>query len=318
MLAYVQSPSGRDLAPNRFLAGAWTLAVDTTTAEVLGAFEQTGLRSILLKGPTLKEPLYGASPRTYRDTDLLIAPDDLNRAASALSGLGFGLAFDHRDHVVVEPHAQEWSRAQPLRVVDLHWRVPGVQLEPAAAWEILSARTEPFAVAGAEARALDPAGLALSVALHAANSAAGAISPSRDLDLAVERFGFSTWTNAAELAEGLHATDALAGGLRSTPVGEVLAAELGLPAVGSRRVRLTAGGATPGAHALLRISEEQSYADRIRTMRRALFPAPDFMRASIPAARRGRLALILAYVSRASSRAARLPAALRDVRRSRP
>jgi hypothetical protein len=299
------------------MAKAWTLGVDVTTAEVLRAFDRDGLRSILLKGPTLQRELYDGRARPYHDTDLLVSPADLDRAAAPLTSLGFALALDHSRHAIAEPHAQEWSRDRPLRVVDLHWRVPGVELDAQRAWEILGARSEPFTVAGAPARALDRAGIALLVALHAVNTAAPAGRPVLDLALALDRFGPDTWAAAVGLAAELDATDALAAGLRSTPAGAAVAAAHGLPAVQSRRVRLAAQGAGPGAHGLLHIAEAGTARARLRAARAALLPSPELMRATIPAARHGRSALALAYVRRAGSRAARLPGALRDVRRSR-
>jgi Uncharacterised nucleotidyltransferase len=313
----METPHGPRRAPSRFLTKAWTLGVDVTTAEVLRAFEGAGLRSILLKGPTLQRELYDARARPYHDTDLLVSPEDLDRAAPSLSSLGFALALDHRRHVIVEPHAQEWTRARPLRVVDLHWRVPGVRLDARAAWEILSARSQPFTVAGAEGRALGRAGLALLVALHAANTAPPAVRPTLDLCLALDRFAPDTWAAAVRLAEALEATDALAAGLRSRPAGEAIAAAHGLPAVRARRLRLAARGPAPGAHGLLRIAEAQTTRARVHALREALLPSPELVRATMPVARRGRSALALAYMLRAGNRAARLPAALRDVHRSR-
>lgn len=313
----MQTPDGPGRAPSRFLTKAWTLGVDVTTAEVLREFERAGLRSIVLKGPTLQRELYDGRSRPYHDTDLLVSPEDLDRAAPPLASLGFALALDHRRHAVVEPHAQEWSRARPLRVVDLHWRVPGVRLDARAAWELLSARSRPFTVAGAEGRALDRAGIALLVALHVANYAAQAARPAVDLGLALDRFAPDTWAAAVRLAEELEATDALAAGLRSTPAGEAVAAAHGLPAVRARRLRLAARGPAPGAHGLLGVAEAQSARARVRAARAALLPSPELVRATMPVARRGRSALALAYVLRAGSRAARLPAALRDVHRSR-
>jgi hypothetical protein len=313
----MQMPHGPGRASSRFLTKAWTLGVDVTTAEVLRAFERAGLRSILLKGPTLQRELYDGRSRPYRDTDLLVAPADLDRAGPALGSLGFALALDHRGRPVFEPHAQEWTRAEPLRVVDLHWRVPGVRLDAGVAWERLSARARPFTVANAEGLALDRAGIALLVALHVANSAADTVRPARDLAAALDRFEPDVWAAAVRLAAELEATDSLAAGLRSTPAGELVAAEHGLAAVESRALRLAAGGPIPGAHGLLRVSEAQTARARLRAVREAVLPAPTLMRATIPAARRGRSALAAAYVRRLGGRAVRLPAALRDVRRSR-
>lgn len=299
------------------LAAASTLGVDVTTAEVLRAFERAGLPRILLKGPTLQRELYEGRLRAYHDTDLLVAPADLDRAAPVLSNLGFALALDHRRHPVAEPHAQEWTRARPLRVVDLHWRVPGVRLEPRQAWEILATRTSAITVAGADGRALDRAGMALMVALHVANSP-GEPRPAAELELALDRFSSDTWAAAAALAAQLDATDALSAGLRSVPAGEAAAVAHGLPPVQSRWLRAAAGGPAAGTHGLLRIAEAPTRRARLRALREELLPAPAFVRATVPSARRGPLGLGLAYVRRAGNRAAALPAAVRAVRRSRP
>ena len=298
-------------------ANAVTLGVDVVTAEVLDAFGRAGLASILLKGPTLQRELYGDTPRPYHDSDLLVAPADLERAAPVLVGLGFSLAFDHRRHAVFEPHAQEWTRDHPVRVVDLHWRIPGIRLAPPEAWALLTVHTQPIEVAGAPGRSLDRAGIALLAALHAANARADAGRAATDLALATERFDGATWHAAARLAERLDATEAMAAGLRAVPRGRELAAGLALPRVRSRHLRLAAAGSAPGAHGLLRIAEARSARERIRAARAALLPAPELVRAQMPFARRGRGSLALAYARRAISRAVRLPAALRDIRRSR-
>ncbi|HEV2813820.1 MAG TPA: nucleotidyltransferase family protein, partial [Solirubrobacteraceae bacterium] len=236
------------------LVNAMTLGIDLVSAEVLRAFGDAGVESILLKGPTLRRELYGDRPRPYSDTDLLVAPAGLDRAGAVLTALGFSLAVDHRRHAVVEPHAQEWTRDEPIRVVDLHWRIPGVRLDAAQAWAVLSARTQPFALADAPARSLDRTGIALLVALHAANPASGSGLAASDLALAIERFDRETWDAAARLADRLDAREAMAAGLGTAPGGPQLARALLLPQARSRKLRLSAARAAPGAHGLLRLA----------------------------------------------------------------
>jgi hypothetical protein len=295
-----------------------TLAVDATTVEVLRAFRRAGCRSILLKGPTLQRELHrDGSRRGYSDTDLLVAPADLPRAAEALEGLGFRLALDHSDHPgVSEPHAQEWERFG-RKSVDLHWRIPGVGVPAERAWDVLAARTASIAVGSAVGESLAPPGVALLVALHAAHHGTTIEPPLRDLERALDRVGSDVWAEAARLASDLDASEAFAAGLRLAPAGERLAGELGLPPVGSPRRRLMAGDQPPGSLAVLRILEAPTAGERIRAIRTELLPAPDFLRAGSSLARRGRIGLALAYPARALARTWQLPAAIRAVRRSR-
>ena len=321
-------PSGADYPPNvaasgsssgRVLAAARTLRVDATTAAVLRAFGAAGLRSIVLKGPTLQRELYDdGSWRRYCDTDLLIAPVDLERAGGTLGELGFELAIDHREHPgVCEPHAQEWSRAAGEERVDLHWRLAGAGAPAERAWRVLAARTHPIEVGAAAGEALTRPGVALVVALHAAQHGRTHRKPQRDLERALERFGPSTWAAAGDLAEELHAREAFAAGLRLSPAGAGMARELGLPAVRSPQLRLMAGDQPPGSFGMLRVLEAAGGRARLRAVRSELFPAPAFMRASSPLARHGRMGLGLAYPARIAARAWRLPAAIRVVRESR-
>ena len=307
----------RPVPPARAVA-LRTLAVDATTVEVLRAFQHAGCRSILLKGPTLQRELHGdGSRRPYIDTDLLVEPADLPRAADALAGLGFRLALDHSDHAgVSEPHAQEWRHAG-RNGVDLHWRLPGVGIPAEAAWDVLAARTAPIAIGGEVAESLSPAGIALLVALHAAHHGTTVEQPRTDLERALEHIESDIWAEAARLAADLDASEAFAAGVRLVAAGERLAGELRLPTVSSPRRRLMAADQPAGSLGVLRILEAPTTRERMRAIRAELLPPPDFMRARSKLARRGRTGLVLAYPARVLARTWQLPAAARAVRWSR-
>jgi hypothetical protein len=295
------------------------LAIDAGTGRILGALEAAGIRSILLKGPTLQRELHrDGTLRPYSDTDLLVAPADLDRAAPILARLGFELSLDHREHTAIsEPHAQEWQQGEGGQKLDLHWRVAGIGLAAERAWEILSARTEPIAVGGATAEALARPGIALLVALHAAHHGESFAPPLRDLGRALDAFDAETWRAAARLAAELDAVEALAAGLRLAPAGARLAAELELPEVLSARRKLMASTQPAGSLGVLRILDLPPGRGRRRALREELFPATDLMRKAFPLARRGPLGLALSYCARAAIRAWQLPAAIRAARRAR-
>jgi Uncharacterised nucleotidyltransferase len=308
-----RAPSGR------VLAAARTLRVDATTAEVLREFGAAGCRSILLKGPALQRELQpDGQRRSYGDTDLLVAPADLERAGELLTELGFVLVMDHRHHPgVSEPHAQEWMQARSGASVDLHWRLAGAGLAAERAWEILAAHTVPIEVGGAGGESLSRAGVALVVALHAAHHGETHPKPLRDLERSLAAFERATWEAAALLAAELDAGEAFAAGLRLVPEGARLAAGLDLGAVRSPRRRLLASSQPPGSLGLLRVLESRGPRARARAVRHELLPAPSFMRATTALARRGPAGLALAYPVRAAARARALPAAVRAVRRAR-
>ena len=305
--------------PTAVVATARTLGIDALTVDVLRAFRSAGCRGILLKGPAFRRRLYAdGSQRDYGDLDLLVAPADLEPAGAVLASLGFELGLDHVGHPnVTEPHAQEWGRPGGPRVVDLHWRVAGVDAPPQHAWEVLSAHTEPLPLAGEPVEALRAEGVALLAALHAAHHGRGHDTSVRDLERAIERLDADTWASAARLAAELDATEAFAAGLRILPAGARLAAALELPEVRSPQRILLAGDPADGALGLLRIVRPAPARERLRALRYALVPPRAYMRASSPLAARGRAGLALAYLQRAGQRALQLPAAIRAVRAAR-
>src|ERR1700761_3803432 len=65
------------------------LLIDRFTAEVTTRFIQDGIEVLVLKGPVLAEWLYPGEVRGYCDSDLMVAPDCREGAASILEELGF-------------------------------------------------------------------------------------------------------------------------------------------------------------------------------------------------------------------------------------
>jgi hypothetical protein len=296
------------------------LAVDATTRDVLRAFQRADIRSVLLKGPALKRELYPDGPlRSYDDTDLLVPPGDLHRAEKLLPGMGFYLRMDQAAHPdrIPEPYAQVWTPVSNGPSVDIHWRLPGTEASGERTWEILTAETKPITIGGAAGEMLASSGIALLVGLHAGHHGADARKPVADLERALEVLGPDVWAKAAGLAGELDGVETFAAGLRLVPAGERIAAELELPTVRSALTRLNAATPPPAAVGLLGIVDPPAGRRRIRALRDAVGPSPDFMRSSFALARRGTIGLALAYVWRGFVRTGQLPAAIRAVRSSR-
>jgi catechol 2,3-dioxygenase-like lactoylglutathione lyase family enzyme len=106
-------------------AGRDSALLEAVNADLLDRLEQRGIAALALKGPLLARALYSdPALRASEDADLLVHPDDLQAAASAVQAVGWtefapeldgaGLPRLHRRLVAPQP----W-----LPTVELHWRV---------------------------------------------------------------------------------------------------------------------------------------------------------------------------------------------------
>jgi hypothetical protein len=274
------------------------MATDRVTAEVVEAFRAAGIRSILLKGPAVARWLYDDDAlRPYLDCDLLVSPADFHRAEGILADLGF-----HREGIDTIPHdwpkhARPWSRGDGGNV-DLHRTLPGVGVDDASLWGILSSRTVPMNVGGAALEVLDLPGRALVLALHAAKDGHRVGKVRHDLGHAVERVEPETWEVASGIANRLDSLGMFAAGLRLLPAGREVAERLNLPSEVPMAAALRRGGGAPFAVGIEWLSTARGFRRKVGVVTRKLFPPPGFMRAWTPLARRGPLGLAAAYLWR--------------------
>jgi hypothetical protein len=284
----------------RVAAVADRLRIDAATAEVLSHLEACGVGALLLKGPSFAAWLYRDGERlVYKDVDLLIGPGDMDVVAKVLAELRY------RQRVEQEAlpgwwlgHASEWWRAADGVQVDVHRTLPGIGVDPRAAWLALSAETEELPVAGRSARTLTVPARALHVALHAAHHGAGGGKPLEDLERALEIADDELWRRATALADELDATDAFAAGLRLKAAGVAVAARLALPAGRSVEVALRAASAPAEALGFERLARARTWRERADIVGHKLVPPPEFMRHWSPAAAGSRRMLLRAYLQR--------------------
>ena len=279
---------------------AGNMRVDWATAEVLRAFEASGVKTLLLKGPSVVRWLYEAhDPRSYIDCDLLVRPGDLGVAEHALESRGFSPNLYEREMPTWwREHAVGWLRAGDGAIVDLHQTLPGVGVGPDRLWLTLSADVDEIDVAGFRATTLTIPGRALHLALHAAQHGVGWAHVIAELERAVSSTDQAVWRAAVELAEALDAVPALAAGLRTSPAGRTLASTLHLPADRSVEVALRASSPPPVALGFDQLARAEDWRARLRIMRHKVAPPATFVRAWSPLARRGGLGLVLAYAWR--------------------
>ena len=290
--AAVVSP---ELAPK-----VWSLYVDQVTATIAAQFEAGGIAAILLKGPGFARLLYdGVAERTYNDTDLLIRERDRARAEQMLQETGFHRLDCDIDWLGPGPkYAHTFRRLSDGAAVDLHWRLSGTTALAQDVWSLVSEHTTRLAVGGKPIETLDAPATALLVALHNAHHGTGRPRTLEDLDRAVERFDLPAWRAAARMAELLGASEPFAAGLRLTSAGDVLATRLGLERHASLEIWLKSNPHGFGAFALDRLASTSTLRGRLGLCMRLLVPSRRVMYKYSPLARRGRLGLALAYLTR--------------------
>jgi hypothetical protein len=276
-----------------------SLRVDAVTAELLRALDAARIKSIVLKGPSIAAWLYDdGTPRGYGDTDLLIKRDSANAVEGVMTQLGFRRFLP--DHAVRgwTDLAEEWLREDDGASADIHWSLPGAELDPDILWDELQRHTVTMAIGGEMARVLEPSALAMHVALHAAQHGAKDQRTLLELSRALDHAHDSTWRDAANLARRLSATGALWAGLNLCQAGRELADRLGLPAERSIETELRAASAPPMAVGLAQLAAQPGLRRKLALLRDEALPPRAYMLDWSPLARRGRAGMAIARIQR--------------------
>jgi hypothetical protein len=179
--------------------------------QTLQALRAACVRTVVLKGPVLAERLYrDASLRFSSDLDFLIAPDDLERAASALAPLGYQLQPESSAWYYRRHHHHLCLDAPHRPTVELHFRAFtgfGAQIE---AHEFLR-RARPYRTRSeADCEVLAAEDEFLFLALHAAGHAFERLAWLYDLKMLLRRHPELDWPGLVRRAQALGVTRALA------------------------------------------------------------------------------------------------------------
>jgi hypothetical protein len=298
--------------------------LDRAAIAALAAFKSAGAEALLLKGPALARRLYDQGEvRGYSDIDLLVPPRDLASVRDALTELGYKKAEEvfGIDDVGGVQHGEIWARAGeqggPL-CIDLHWRLSRCEAPGEVVWEVLAQGRGSIELAGEKAAVLGDDGLALHLALHAAQHGPEDTKAIGDLARGLERWPPEVWLSAARLAEKLQGVPAFAAGLRLVPAGARMANRLGLPPTPGLEWEILHRDARPrGTFHLEAMANARGLRERLSVIRRSLLPTPQWIRWQFPWAAGSRALLLLAYarhIARAPLWAAR---AMRFRRRAR-
>jgi hypothetical protein len=294
------------------------LRIDSASADVLRAFDDAGVESVLLKGASNREWLGDAGQSGgYADCDLLIHPDHGDEAARVLVSLGFVAELEaERMPTWWREHAIAWIREQDRATMDVHRTLPGVAVDDRRAWALLTAGAQEIVVGGYAARALAIPARAMHIAIHAAHHGRDSAGR-RDLNRALERCDDDTWRAAAELARKLGALDALLTGLRMVPAGLEVAGRIGVETHPCFENAVVGTSSRGPALTIERFVRAGSIHTRLSMIRHKLIPPKTFIRRWSRLARRGRLGLMVAYAWRPLWVLAHLPRAALTWRRGR-
>jgi hypothetical protein len=137
---------------------------------LVGVLEDLGVTVIAYKGPVLAMLLYGdVALRQFGDLDMLVAQDDVARAAAALESAGYSAT--RADALALDgPLPAEgqlmFVSEHPRCAVELHWRVVQRHLRVAFEFDDLAARSMPIEIGGRSIRTLAPDDLLLVLAVH--------------------------------------------------------------------------------------------------------------------------------------------------------
>jgi hypothetical protein len=107
------------------------MGLGAALAELARAFQAGGVPMLALKGPALAQALYrDTALRVSRDLDILVAPEDLDRAESVLSAAGYRGEGENRfltpgqSRLFRRVHHHREYRHPATRVrLELHWRL---------------------------------------------------------------------------------------------------------------------------------------------------------------------------------------------------
>ncbi len=272
-----------------------------------------------IKGPTVALWLYDLDERPWGDVDILVAPDRLNDAVSALMDAGYRPRFAGVGPGTTEDHAVTLVRSDDgagETEIDVHWRFEGVGVAADQAFRELWRRREPDTMAHVAVWFPDLPSRALLILLNCARSPTS--RSRRDLERLIESADDNDWQNVISLGRKLHALPAMRVGFERSPNGGRLVASTGLETVElSPEWALRAAGAPRTALRLARL-RQMSWRRRVRAVVRWLVPPAAVIRMRDPSARGGALNLVLGYLRRLVDGVRALGPSWRALRRARP
>jgi hypothetical protein len=248
------------------------------------ALSTAGVDVVSLKGPVLSERLFGdPAARPFHDLDLLVAPNDLDRAVTVLASVGLRPERTPEERYFRQ-HQHHVHLYSPERLtLELHFKLT-VNFGARAAAEEFMARAEPYKTRrGTSCRVLAFEDELLYLAQHAAGHSFGRLAWLYDLKVLLDRHPSPDWACIASRAAsaGLAVPVALAFGMLRRHFGIAVPGIVG--DAGARRqelarllvpaARAARGRRGKAAHLLYEAILSDGLASAMRVLRRGAFSA---------------------------------------------
>ena len=285
--------------PPRGIGGS--AALERFAAEIFDAFSEARIDALLLKGAALARLLYGPDERRgYVDVDVLVRPDHAKAVAGVLTDLGYRNTTQLHgiDYVEGAVPSDTWTPppdGAPYDV-DVHRWLPGAQAPPDTAWDALWSRRTSIELDGRQIPVLAREGLALHLALHAAQHGPDFVKGLVELRRALDRWPPEVWRDAVTLAAEVDALPRFAAGLRLVPSGRELVASLHLPVANAVEWEIGHRAERPrGTFHVEAFGKAESTRERLGLVRRSLFPSRRWLEVEHHWVARSPLHLALGY-----------------------
>ena len=172
---------------------------------VASALSTAAVEAIPFKGPTLAALLYGnLSLRQFQDLDILVHPEDVERARSALTGLGYSPVLvydeDQRASLQLSGHHEQFAQRETGTTIELHWSLNNRSLTRDSFefhwWE----NRQTALIGSASMRTLGVEQLLLYLCLHGGKHSWGRLSWLCDFQRALATYPNANWERVWALA----------------------------------------------------------------------------------------------------------------------
>ena len=192
---------------------AMVLRLDHEAVRVSEALHQSGIRSLLLKGPAIQRWLYGDAFRVYGDIDLMVRGNQYTEAVSVLADCGFHDPAPGIASAEVGRHARPYVSSEGV-CVDLHTSLNTAEASADAVWSALTANMRWMDLAGGRVTVCGPDEQLALLVMHAAQHGGAEEKPLQDLRRVAALVSASDLKSAREVAARMGALASFAAGLR--------------------------------------------------------------------------------------------------------
>jgi hypothetical protein len=180
-----------------------SLQLSGELVEAMRAFSSAGIDAIPFKGPTLAVLAYGnLSLRQYQDLDVLVHRADVERARTALQGIGYApvIAYtaDQRASLMLTGHHEQIARGNTT--VELHWSLNNRTLTHDAFEEHWWDERQSVDIGGMTMRTLGAERLLLYLCMHGGKHSWARLGWLYDLEYALHAYPNADWAAIWRLA----------------------------------------------------------------------------------------------------------------------